>query len=59
VAKLIVAFYGQLGFLCSFGRFKGYFGRFLGTSRFLDTVSGHRKNLYWKIHENLYFCFAV
>jgi len=45
-----LAFFVQLELLCRFGRFKENFGRFMGTSRFLDTVSGHSMiNFCWKL----------
>ena len=54
-------FFGQLDFLCKFGRFKDDFGGFLGTGRFLDTVYGHRMiHFYWKLCTRfILFCFAV
>ena len=52
--------FGELDFLCRFRRLKDDFGRFLGTGRFLDTVSGHRMiNFHWKfctIIYNFLFC---
>jgi len=61
---LFLAFFGQLDFLCRFGRFKDDFGRFLGTGRFLSTVSGHRMvNFYWKLctrnHKFPFCCFVL
>ena len=57
------AFFGHLDFLYRFGRFTDYFGRFLGTSQFLDTVvsvSGQRMiNFHWKLCTKVYnflFC---
>ena len=57
-------FFWPLRFLCQFGRFKDDFGRFLGTGRFLDTVSGHRMiNFRWKlctiIYNFLFCCFTL
>jgi len=50
----------KLDFLCRFSRWKDDFGRFLGTGRFLDTVSGHRMiKFHWKfctIINNFLFC---
>ena len=55
-----LAFFGELDFLCRFGTFKDDLGRFLGTGRFLDTVSGHRMiNFHWKLCAricNFLFC---
>ena len=60
-AKRTLAFFGELDFLCKFGRFKDDFGGFLGTGRFLDTVYGHRMiHFYWKLCTRfILFCFAV
>jgi len=53
-------FFGHLDFLCRFGRFKDDFGRFVGTGRFLDTVSGHRMiNFHWKLCTRIYNFFVL
>ena len=51
----------RIRFLWRFGRFKGDFGRFLGTGIFLDSVSGHRMiNVNWKLCTRIYnFSFAI
>ena len=53
--------FGELDFLCRFGRFKDDFGRFLVTGRFVDTVSGHRMmNFVWKLWTRIYnFLFCL
>jgi len=47
----------------SIWRFKDDFGRFLGTGRFLDTVSGHRMiNFHYKLCTRIYkflFCYYM
>ena len=59
--QITFGFFDQLDFLCRFCRFTFDFGRFLGTGRFLDTVSGHRMlNFYWKLCTRIYiFRFFV
>ena len=61
--KWNLAFFGHIDFLCPFGRFKDDFGRFLGTGRFLDTVSGHRMiNFHWILCTRIYnflFCYYM
>jgi len=59
-----MAFFGSIDFLCRFGTFKDDFGRFMGTGRFLDTVSGRRMiNFHWKlctrIYNFLFCCFML
>jgi len=58
-----LAIFGHLDFLCRFRRFKDNFGRFLGTSRFLDTLSGRRMiNFHWKLCtriDNFFCCFVL
>jgi len=62
--QITFGFFDNLDFLCRFCRFTFDFGRFLGTGRFLDTVSGHRMlNFYWKLCTRIYnfsfFCFML
>jgi len=55
-----LAFFGKFHFLCRFCTFEDDLGRFLGTGRFLDIVSGHRMiNFHWKLCTricNFLFC---